>query len=255
MFKLCKPGEPGSSDFYKAAERLLPVLEWTPPAEPGKAAELRRVVAEEEIYLGNLPAAAVWTLLIVLSICALVWVWSKKKSELITAFKPKPGLLLLTGPDGYLSLWRTQLTIWTVAVGSLVLLFGMLQLNVPEIPETLVTLMGMSLLTGLTAKRGQAASPTPDAVAQAAETVPAVVAAKLSPDWVDLISTWNDATQQVELSIPKAQMVFWTVIVVALFCVKSVLGGALWSVPWAMVALTGFSQAGYIGDKFVKGKA
>lgn len=46
-------------------------------------------------------------------------------------------------------------------------------------------------------------------------------------------------------------MVFWTVIVVCLFLVKSFLGDALWSVPWEMVALTGFSQFGYLGDKFV----
>jgi hypothetical protein len=28
--------------------------------------------------------------------------------------------------------------------------------------------------------------------------------------------------------------------------------GALWEVPWQMVALMGMSQAGYLGPKFVK---
>lgn len=37
-----------------------------------------------------------------------------------------------------------------------------------------------------------------------------------------------------------------------LFIVKSILLGALWPVPWELVALTGMSQAGYIGDKYVQ---
>jgi hypothetical protein len=260
------------------------------------------VLGQRLLQTRRAPAAR--AALVILAIVWLILSWSRKKSAMITTFVPRPMLLLITGPDGYLSLWRTQLTIWTLAVGSLVLLFGMLQLNVPEIPETLVALMGMSLLTGLSAKRGQATSPTPAVAAaqsvgagaaaateQALATAEAAAAVKTaaavqaatgtpvianpepilsapvlvpsvaqpaavptSPDWVDLISTWNETTKQVELSIPKAQMVFWTVIIVALFCGKSVLGGELWSVPWAMVALTGFSQAGYIGDKFVKGR-
>jgi hypothetical protein len=55
----------------------------------------------------------------------------------------------------------------------------------------------------------------------------------------------------LELSIPKAQMVVWTLVVILLFCIKSVLGGELWAVPWELVVLTGFSQAGYLGDKVV----
>jgi hypothetical protein len=54
-----------------------------------------------------------------------------------------------------------------------------------------------------------------------------------------------------QLSLAKAQMVLWTIVMVVLFVVKSLLLGALWEVPWQMVALTGFSQGGYIGDKFV----
>ena len=79
-------------------------------------------------------------------------------------------------------------------------------------------------------------------------TGPALARARFS----DLISNWNNITQQVELSLPKAQMVVWTVIVLAVFIVKSFLLGALWPVPWELVALTGFSQAGYVGDKFVQ---
>ena len=265
---------------YKSAVRLLPVLSWTQPsATPGGLPEERRLIGEEEVYLGNLGAAFVWTAVMMGAIAWLLLRWSKKKSEAIRTFQPKPWLLLITGPDGYLSLWRAQLMTWTFAVASLVFLYGLVQLKVPTIPETLVSLMGLSLATGVFGKIAQppaskapppppppAAGPDPvplpaPEVAGAPEniTAPARTLAtdpsSVSPNWFDLISTWNSELKQVELSIPKAQMVVWTLVVVLLFCIKSVLGGELWAVPWELVVLTGFSQAGYLGDKVVvKGK-
>ena len=53
-----------------------------------------------------------------------------------------------------------------------------------------------------------------------------------------------------ELSLSKAQMIFWTILLVILFVSKSVLDGAIWEVPWALVALMGFSQAGFLVPKF-----
>ena len=44
-------------------------------------------------------------------------------------------------------------------------------------------------------------------------------------------------------------MFFWTVLLIVLFVSKSVLDGAIWNVPWALVALLGFSQAGYLAPK------
>jgi len=259
-----------SLHLYESAVRLLPRLEWN--VSTSTAGQPKRVaVAEQEIYLGNMPGAALWTAVVMLLVTTAFIVWSKSKSKKITAFNPRPVLLLVTGPDGYLSLWRVQLMLWTYAVGSLVFLFGLVRLKIPEIPDSLVALMGMSLLTGLGAKVGSGENPPgpaqPAAVTGNASPVTAqpttsaqAPAPSLPPPpseqakWGDLLSTWNSATGQVELSVPKAQMVLWTVLIVTLFCVKSVLDGVLWEVPWQMVALTGFSQAGYVGDKFVKGK-
>jgi hypothetical protein len=241
---------------YKSAVRLLPVLEWSVAAAgPGQEAVKRQVVSESDIYLGNMLGATLWTLVTVLFVLALLVAWSYSKSNQVTAFKARPALLLITGPDGYLSLWRTQLALWTIAVGSLVFLFGLVRLKVPEIPDTLVALMGMSLLTGVFAKKGQVSGPEQEHPAPAVS--PKAAAPQVErhgPQLADLIASWNQEAGQLEFSLPKAQMVFWTVIVLALFCVKSVLGGELWPVPWQLVALTGFSQAGYVGDKFVKAK-
>ncbi len=57
-----------------------------------------------------------------------------------------------------------------------------------------------------------------------------------------------------EISIAKAQMVFWTGLMLVLFLTKSTIDGVLWEVPWQIVTLMGMSQAGYLGPKFVKHK-
>ena len=52
-----------------------------------------------------------------------------------------------------------------------------------------------------------------------------------------------------ELSLSKAPMLFWTIVLLTLFISKSLLDGAIWEVPWALVALMGFSQAGFLVPK------
>jgi hypothetical protein len=44
-------------------------------------------------------------------------------------------------------------------------------------------------------------------------------------------------------------MFIWTGVVLVLFVTKSILSGQVWEVPWAMVALMGISQAGYVSPK------
>jgi hypothetical protein len=240
--------------FYESAVRLLPILQWNPPAAVGASADLRRIVADEEVYLGNLSGAVLWTSGAMIFVTLILLGWSKSKSKELTTQGTKWACLLLTGSDGYLSLWRTQLMLWTYSVGSLVFLFGLVQLKVPEIPDSLVALMGLSLVTGLAAKGGAPSQPTAAAGATLQTPTVPVPPRMTGPEWGDLISTWNGATGRMELSIPKAQMVLWTLVVLALFCTKTVLGGTLWPVPWELVALTGISQAGYVSDKFVPTK-
>ena len=62
--------------------------------------------------------------------------------------------------------------------------------------------------------------------------------------WDLICASEKDGT--VTLSIAKAQMLVWTVIVLCLFIIKSILEGVVWEVPWEMVTLMGLSQAGYL---------
>lgn len=286
---------------YKAAVRFLPAVVWTEKLPDGKGDKIDRIAGEEEIYIGNMAGAVAWTLGAMILVFALLAIWTRESAKHVKKFTPRRWLFLVTGPDGYLSLWRVQLMAWTFAVGAVVFGFALTRLRVPDIPETLVALMGMSILTGtLSSMRASAGSaqpmagpqptgplppplpppapvlmpppvailapgaailPPPPAVPatpvvpiQTASLVPAEPIA-YNPNlaaWSNLISVFNKTTGQVELSVPKAQMVFWTLVILFLFIVKSLLLGGLWDVPWEMVALTGASQAGYIGDKLIQ---
>ncbi|MGH6943819.1 MAG: hypothetical protein ACREH6_06330 [Geminicoccaceae bacterium] len=66
------------------------------------------------------------------------------------------------------------------------------------------------------------------------------------PRLSDLIT---DFTPRRELSLARAQMLFWTALMLVVFVLKSVLEGVVWAVPWEMVALMGLSQAGYLAPK------
>jgi hypothetical protein len=66
----------------------------------------------------------------------------------------------------------------------------------------------------------------------------------------DLVLVFTSG-QPPGLSLAKAQMQFWTVLLLVLFILKSILDGAIWEIPWPLVALMGFSQAGYLAPKLL----
>jgi len=219
----------GNLNFgIKAMMRVMPVVTWT---EDGSE---RNVVAPREVNVGNIVAAIGWAALIVVAAILLVVCLALRATG--------APLQLLTGVDGHLSLAQTQVACWTLAVGGVVLGYGMVRLEVPTIPTSLLALMGASLVTGgvgyfKDAQKQQVA-------------VAAGVATRRSPALADLLVGFAPG-QDSELSLSKAQMLFWTLLLLVLFVAKSILDGVIWEVPWPLVALMGFSQAGYLAPKLV----
>ncbi len=220
---------------YKGMIRLTPMLVWSESTPAGPAEQT--VVAPHEINLGNIGVAAAWALVIVALFITLI--------VLLARHTGQPVILFFCGSDGRLSLSRAQVALWTLAIGVVVGGYGLLKLEVPDIPETLVVLMGMSLATGGISYvkgdgkgtgSGQALTPPPPAA--------------IKPQLCDLVCATDENGQQ-HLSLARAQMVFWTGLTIVLFMVKSVLDGVLWDVPWEMVALMGMSQAAYLSPKLV----
>ncbi len=215
-------------DFdYKAMLRVMPVVSW------GEGANEQVAVGEQEVNVGNIVAAIGWTTLVVGSAILIV--------ILLSRWMGGNSLLLLTGVDGHLSLAQTQIACWTVAVGSVVLGYGFIKLEIPTVPTSLLALMGASLTTGGIAF-------FQDEKKQQTAINAGVAATHHTLALGDLVRVFP-AGQAPELSLAKAQMLFWTVLLLVLFLSKSILDGTIWEVPWGLVALMGFSQAGYLVPK------
>lgn len=180
-------------DFdFKAMIRIRPVVYWN---EAGK----RQLAAgPREVNLGNPTWIFVWTAAIVLVAVLLIVIlcWRAKGNP----------LYLLTGAEGRLSLTQTQIALWTVVVGSVVLGYGMLRLEIPTIPNSLLALMGASLATGGLAFFGDSRKPAATPAVQAG-THP--------------LALRNLMLADGELSLSKAQMLFWTILLVILFVSKA----------------------------------
>jgi hypothetical protein len=222
-------------DWYKPMKRVLAVLQWE---DNGK--ELC-AVAQGPVNLGNAPVAWIWTIAVSVFVLLCIIVLARLGHGAPVA--------LLCADDGHLSLALTQIALWTIAVGAVTFFYGLIRFAVPVIPNTVLILMGMSLATG---GLGAAAPPQAAPRRGTAEPVPppASMAAKALPKLSDLIFFFpKDGPAQPSLS--RAQMLFWTVFIIVLFVSKSAIDGVLWDVPSGMVALMGFSQAGYIGPKFL----
>lgn len=220
-------------DFqYKSMLRVRPVVSWT----EGDARRL--AVGREDVNLGNISGAVGWTCLVVgITLVVLVLLAWRAGTNPMSLF---------AGVDGHLSLAQLQLGCWTVAVGAVVLGYGFIRREIPDIPPPLLVLMGASLATGglgyFQDSRHQ------DAAEAAGKTT---VRRGLSlGDLVRVFKT-GQMVAPLELSLAKAQMVFWTVLLLVLFLSKSILDGEIWAVPWPLVALMGFSQAGFLAPKLV----
>jgi hypothetical protein len=212
----------------KAMRRVMPVVTWT---EGGTE---RIVVGATEVNVGNIVAIIGWTAIIVGVALLIIVMLSRRVGN---------PLRLLSGVDGHLSLAQTQVACWTVVVGGVVLGYGLVRLEVPTIPPSLLVLMGASLATGGIAYFR-------DAQKQKAAVATGVTPVSRPLELVDLVRVFTPG-QAPELSLAKAQMLFWTVLLLVLFVSKSILDGVVWEVPWALVALMGFSQAGYLAPKIV----
>ncbi|HTI72578.1 MAG TPA: hypothetical protein VMF06_21560 [Candidatus Limnocylindria bacterium] len=243
---------------FKPTVRVEPILEWDDKAAGGAATQF---AAGQTVYLGNLPVAAVYAVAVIGVLVVMLAV--------ISRIGKASAIYLLCGTDGALSLWRAQAALWTVAVGTMLLLYGLLRKEVPSIPDTLVMLMGMTVITGGLSQwqekkkdgalpvDGRADDPATMAIPVAPNSQPAssdpsagakVTVAQTQPKLSDLVSDINPAGVR-ELSITQAQLVFWTCLTIGLFVVKTSTEGKLWDVPGQLVALMGISQASYLGSK------
>jgi len=220
---------------YKAVMRLTPTLIW----QEGRGIGSQKVaIGAHEVYLANPVPAFILPFTIVILLLLLI-VFMAKRSH-------KNALDFICDKEGYLSLARTQVALWTVAIGSLVTAYGFMRLEVPQIPASLVALMGLSLATG--AISYTQSEMNQDSGTAALASVGASSNKLHKTALADLVMDYSEGPAG-RLSLARAQMVLWTALTLLLFIVKSILDGNLWEVPWELVALMGLSQIGYLAPK------
>ncbi|MDD5323413.1 MAG: hypothetical protein PHD43_22960 [Methylococcales bacterium] len=220
---------------YKTVMRLTPTLTW----QEGSGMGSKKVaIGAHEVYLANPVPAFILPFTMVVLLILLIAFMAKRSH--------KSAIQFICDKEGHLSLARTQVALWTVAIGSLVTAYGFMRLEVPQIPSSLVALMGLSLATGAISytqseKNKDASSAAHAGVNPSSNSLHKTALA-------DLVMDYSESPAG-SLSLARAQMVLWTALTLLLFIVKSILDGNLWAVPWELVALMGLSQVGYLAPK------
>jgi|UPI00037F49AF hypothetical protein len=153
---------------------------------------------------------------------------------------------VLCEKNGKLSLSKVQMALWTGVILAVVYAYSLGRTATPEIPETLLILMGSSYATRALVqwRGGKPAQDEAIATEQPAtaneQAAIATEQPRVKPQWIHLISD-SDGT----LSLPRMQMLVWTILTIVIFITKSLLDGHMWHVPIELVALMGMSQLGY----------
>lgn len=125
--------EGGLLEFWNPVRRFQAILSWTEE-------EVRlQAINRGPVNIGNRTAAAILTLVLVIVLLLSLWRWSTKIEN---------RYCLLCAEDGHLSLSKVQVALWTIATGGLILYYGIIRREIPNIPEQVVILMGLSVITG-----------------------------------------------------------------------------------------------------------
>jgi len=222
-----------SMSILHSRKRVFPILSW----EDGE--EFKTAVSDKSIWLVNKSGAAFLAAIAVGIFLALLIILVKRLDKNLKLIK------FLTSKGDTVSMSLFQLATWSVAVGSLVIWHAFIRLDVPDIPETLLVLMGLSAGTGvwgLYQSRQQNNQPNGD-------TSRIRKSHDNKKKRIKLSSMLFISPYEKTLSIEKAQLLFWTYITIIIFIVKSYEEGQLWDVPYQLVVLMGISQATFLGKK------
>jgi hypothetical protein len=227
-----------SIPIYKSCSRIMPVLKWREPKtiKSGRVVSYREMQAlsPREIVLGNPYGAVIWALLAIISFLLITSLLLRKSGKKLVEF------VTLAGGRASLSLF--QMALWTIVIGFTVLLFGIMRLQVPYIPDTLILLMGLS--AGTSAAGHWQAHRMQEEIKKATGQEEAK-----DPKLGSMLTIFVKGKHI--LSFPKIQLLFWTAITIVLFIVKSFLEGQPWDIPPELVFLMGISQASFLGRNYM----
>jgi len=207
-------------DTIQPVVRVIPRLIYF-TADANGNQTVRNKLTTNPIYVGSRWRGFCWALFAVLITVGVI---------VLISWRSGNALGVLKSSAGNYSLARIQVCAWTIAVGWTVIAEGLLQLTLPEIPHTLVVMMSLSLFTAVAQNTKENS--------QRAKT------GKAPEDDAADGFIFDASTRTV--SLPKVQMLFWTVLMIGMFLWKTLLEGDLWPIPQEMVVLMGASQGGFL---------
>ncbi len=217
--------------FFRPFAQVVPVLRW-PDHRDGHSCQQVLSNGQTRVNIGNAVGVFFQTGLLLLCMFLLLFAIAAKRYGTWRRV-----IDLLCENNGKLSLSKVQMTIWTLAIVGIVAVYSQTKMTLPDIPWTLLALMGSSYATRALAKWNDKEQPpmpaTNDGSLSRTEQ-------RMKPSIAHLV-----CDHQGRLSLPRAQMLVWTVLTVSIFVTKSLLDGQMWDVPIELVALMGLSQVGY----------
>jgi len=228
--------------------RVLPILNWKEASQKKdskkKPVNLQEytAISQTEVYLSNRTGTIFWTFFTIIAFLIIAYMLTKKDPLRLLGF--------VTIKDS-MSMSLTQMALWTITVGGVVFGIGLMRLEVPEIPQSLVLLMVGAAGTASFGhwqyyrwRRSKEKIDRPDTDANIPDQNDKEETKKI----LDILKTiFNvEVDGKKRPSLAKGQIFFWTLITLILFIVKSVLEGKLWDVPEQLVLLMGISQASFL---------
>lgn len=221
--------------------KVIPIVEW----EEKKSDNKVRLVYSSYYFIGNGIGTAIWTAVTIFLFIAIIFLFVKQGKGSF--------LGIICGKDGRMSMSLLQMALWTIAVGTMVLAFGLLRLEVPNIPDTLIMLILFAAAT-TTVGQFQTISQNNEKKELDNERKKNKILVTEDDDDVNtkigkFRTIFYSNKEDKYPSIAKVQVLFWTVIALLLFVYLSLKEKKLWDVPSELVFLMGISQATYLGRK------
>ncbi|MFA7418141.1 MAG: hypothetical protein WCZ90_00545 [Melioribacteraceae bacterium] len=226
--------------LYASGVRVLPVVTWVAKkvstAQNNFTVEYFQVISDKEVYIGNGAGGVFWTAIFLVGFFIII---------IFLEYIVKRGPLdVMRISETELSLPLVQMALWTVSVGGMVFAFGLMHLNVPTIPTSLVILMGLSAVTSAAGHfQSQMLEEIKDELGKNA-SAQQVKKRGLFSSLSSLITITVEGKEYPTMA--KSQFLFWTIATLILFIYKSSVEGKLWSVPDELIVLMGISQGSYL---------
>jgi len=149
-----------------------------------------------------------------------------------------PFIRIITSPDGYASLSRLQMVLWTFVVATSAVYVMALSGELIEVTSGTLVLLGISgAVTVATKLRDNAQAAKTDGPPPPPRT----------PRWSDLIV--NDADGQREIDITRVQMLYFTLVTASFVVLRVVTTYVIPEIPQGFQILMGLSNAVYFGSK------